>query len=207
MRNIRVRQWRWVNSKSKNLLEVNGRSLKKPMAMWEEENIARVFKSKFPVKYRTSPKMLFKFPWNLKPILRNESIVSLWRKWHFYLTLTTAGAVFHPTGYCHLAFFKTWQTTSYHRIRASNSRTEPFAIYCCACLLKNNGIVGALCIPSFKNTASTAYLAFRTLKQNDHISKIMLQNTVLFSPNKHHVLLAFCMFSNLSSPTGRSPQE
>ena len=101
MRNIRVWQWRWMNSKSKNLLEVTGRSLKKRMAMWEEENIARVFKSKFPVNYRTSSKMHFKFPGNFKLILWNESIVSLWRKRHFFKTLTTAGAVFPPTGcYC-----------------------------------------------------------------------------------------------------------
>ena len=100
MRNIRVWQWRWMNSKSKNLLEVTGRSLKKRMAMWEEENIARVFKSKFPVNYsyRASSKMHFKLPENFKPILWNESIVSLWRKQHFFKTLTTVGAVFPPTG-------------------------------------------------------------------------------------------------------------
>ena len=92
MRNIRVWQWRWMNSKSKNLLEVTGRSLKKRMAMWEEENIARVFK--FPVNYRTSSKMHFKFPGNFKPFSWNESIVSLWRKRHFFKTLKTAGAVF-----------------------------------------------------------------------------------------------------------------
>ena len=99
MRNIRVWQWLWMNSKSKNLLEVTGRSLKKRMAMWEEENITRVFKSKFPVIYRTSSKMHFKFPGNFKPTLWNESIVSLWRKRHLEsTTLTTAGAVFPPTG-------------------------------------------------------------------------------------------------------------
>ena len=40
-------QWSWVNSKAKNLLEVTGRSLKKRMAMWEEENIAR-FQEQIP---------------------------------------------------------------------------------------------------------------------------------------------------------------
>ena len=35
MRSIRVWQWRWMNSKTKSLLEVTGRSLKKRMAMWE----------------------------------------------------------------------------------------------------------------------------------------------------------------------------
>jgi hypothetical protein len=45
---------------------------------------ARVFKSKFPVNYRTSSKMHFKFPGNFKPILWNESIISLWRKRPFF---------------------------------------------------------------------------------------------------------------------------
>ena len=69
----------------KTFLEVTGRSLKKRMAMWEVESIARVFKSKFPVNYRTSSKMRFKFPGNFKPIFVwwNESIVSLWRKRFF----------------------------------------------------------------------------------------------------------------------------
>ena len=92
MRNIRVWQWRWMNSKSKNLWGITGRSLKKRMAMWEEENIARVFK--FRVNYRTSWKMHFKFSGNFKPISWNESIVSLWRKRHVFKTLKTAGAVF-----------------------------------------------------------------------------------------------------------------
>ena len=43
MRSIRVRQWRWMNSKSTNYLDATGRSLKMRMAMWEEENIAHVF--------------------------------------------------------------------------------------------------------------------------------------------------------------------
>ena len=98
MRSIRVWQWRWMNSKSKNLLEVTGRSLKKRMAMWEEENIARVFKSKFPVNYRTSSKMHFKFPGNFKPILWNESIVSPWRKRHFFQNAHNCCRGFPPDG-------------------------------------------------------------------------------------------------------------
>ena len=77
MRNIRVWQWHWINSKSKSLFEVTGRSVTKRMVMWEEENIARVFKSKFPVNYRTSWKMHFKSLGNLKPSLWNESLVLL----------------------------------------------------------------------------------------------------------------------------------
>ena len=100
MRSIRVWQWRWMNSKSKNLLEVTGRSLKKRMAMWEEEDIAHVFKSKFPVNYsyRASSKMHFKLPENFKPILWNESIVSLWRKRHFFQNAHNRWRGFPPDG-------------------------------------------------------------------------------------------------------------
>ena len=59
----------------------------------------RVFKSKFPKLYMISSKMHLKSPGNFMPIVWNESIVSLWRKRHcFFETLTTAGAVFPPTG-------------------------------------------------------------------------------------------------------------
>ena len=61
-----------------------------------EENTAHVFKRKFPVNYRSSSKKYFKFPGNCKPILENESVVSLWRKRFFFKTLTTAGAVVYP---------------------------------------------------------------------------------------------------------------
>jgi hypothetical protein len=58
---------------------------------------ARVFKSKFPVNYRTSSKMQLKFPGIFKRILWNESIDSLWQHRHFFLkTFTTAGAFLSP---------------------------------------------------------------------------------------------------------------
>ena len=59
---------------------------------------ARVFKSKFPVNYRTSSKMHFKFPGNFKPILWNESIVSPWRKRHFFQNAHNCWRGFPPDG-------------------------------------------------------------------------------------------------------------
>ena len=56
VRRIRLWQWRWMNSKTKSLLEVTGRSLKNRMAMWEGKNIAHLFKRKFPVNYWSSSK-------------------------------------------------------------------------------------------------------------------------------------------------------
>ena len=47
--------------------------------------------------------MHFKLPGNFKPILWNESIVLLWRKRHFFKTLTTAGEV-SPRGVVFVAF-------------------------------------------------------------------------------------------------------
>ena len=98
MRSIRVWQWRWTNPTSKNLLEVTGRSLKKRMAMWEEENIARIFTSKFPVNYRTSSNMHFKFPGIFKPFFWNESIVSLWRKQQCFQNAHNRLRGFSPDG-------------------------------------------------------------------------------------------------------------
>ena len=50
---------------------------------------------KFHVIYRSSSKNHFKFPGNFKPILGNESVVSLWRKRHcFFQNAHNAGAVF-----------------------------------------------------------------------------------------------------------------
>ena len=100
MRNIRVWQWRWMNSK-----------IQKPFgghwSLFEEahgdvrggKHRAR-FQEQIPCKLsRISSKMHLKFPGNFMPIVWNESIVSLWRKRHcFFETLTTAGAVFPPTG-------------------------------------------------------------------------------------------------------------
>ena len=73
-------------------------ALKKRMAMWEDENIARVFKSKFPVNCRTSSKIHFKFLGNRKPILWNESIVSLWRTRHFFQNARNRWRGFPPDG-------------------------------------------------------------------------------------------------------------
>ena len=61
MRSIRVWQWRWMNSKANNFLEITGRSLQKRMAMWKEENIARVWQSKFPVNGRSWSTNQWKF--------------------------------------------------------------------------------------------------------------------------------------------------
>ena len=52
--------WR-MNSKTKSLLEVTGRSLKN-----RQKNTAHLFKRKFPVNYRSSSKKHFKFPGNFK---------------------------------------------------------------------------------------------------------------------------------------------
>jgi hypothetical protein len=45
--------------------------------------MARVFKTKLPVNFRILSNMHSKVPQNFKPMLWNESIVSLWRKRHF----------------------------------------------------------------------------------------------------------------------------
>ena len=94
MRSIRVWQWRWMNSKAKNFLEITGRSLQKRMAMWKEENIARVWRSKFPVNCRSWSKNQWKFAGILVTFSSIRSIVSPWQKQHFFKTLTSAGAVF-----------------------------------------------------------------------------------------------------------------
>ena len=65
--------------------------------VWEK--IARVFRHKFPVNYRSSLKNHFKIPGIFKTILGNESAVSLWRKRHFFFhNAQNAGAVFPPPG-------------------------------------------------------------------------------------------------------------
>ena len=62
------------------------------------KKIARVFRHKFPVNYRSSLKNHFKIPGIFKTILGNESAVSLWRKRHFFQNAQNAGAVFPPAG-------------------------------------------------------------------------------------------------------------
>ena len=61
------------------------------------KNMAHLFKNNFPVNYRTSSKKHFNSPGNFKPILGNESVVSLWRKRHFFKTFKTL-ARFFPDG-------------------------------------------------------------------------------------------------------------
>jgi len=98
MRSIRVWQWRWMNSKTKKPFGGHWSLLEEAQGDVRGKNIAHLFKNKFPVNYRTSSKKHFKFPGNLKPILGNESVVSLWRKRHFFQNVQNAGAVFPPTG-------------------------------------------------------------------------------------------------------------
>ena len=50
-----------------------------------EKKTRRVFRNKFPVIYRLSFENHFKIPGNFEPILGHESVVSLWRKRHFFL--------------------------------------------------------------------------------------------------------------------------
>ena len=65
------------------------------------KNTAHLFRNKFPVNYnyRSSWKEHFKFPGNLKPILGNESIVSLWRKRHYLSKRTKRWRGFPPDGF------------------------------------------------------------------------------------------------------------
>ena len=111
MRSIRVWQWRWMNSTTKGLMEVTGQALKNRMAMWVEK-IARVFRHKFPVNYRSSLKNHFKIPGISKTILGNESAVALWRKRHFFSKRSKRWRGFPPGGMFLLIELrgpKTWQ--------------------------------------------------------------------------------------------------
>ena len=64
------------------------------VAMWGGKNIAYLFKNKFPINYRPSSKNQLKFPGICKPILGNESVVSLWShftvKWCFHNLLVVS---------------------------------------------------------------------------------------------------------------------
>ena len=61
-------------------------SLERPCSnvSWKKKT-RRVFRNKFPVIYRLSFKTHFKISGNFEPILGHESVVSLWRKRHFFL--------------------------------------------------------------------------------------------------------------------------
>ena len=63
-----------------------------------EQNTAHLFRNKFPVNYRSSSKNHFKFPGNFKPILGNESVVSLWRKRHLFSKRSKRWHGFPPVG-------------------------------------------------------------------------------------------------------------
>ena len=63
-----------------------------------EQNTAHLFRNKFPVNYRSSSKNHFKFPGNFKPILGNESVVSLWRKRHLFSKRSKRWHGFPPSG-------------------------------------------------------------------------------------------------------------
>jgi len=62
------------------------------------KNITHLLKNKFPVNYRTPSKKHFKFPGNFKPILGNESVVSLWRKRHVSSKRSKRWRGFSPDG-------------------------------------------------------------------------------------------------------------
>ena len=98
MRSIRVWQWRWMNSKTKSLMEVTGQALKDRVAMWVRKKTRRVFSNKFPVIYRLSSKKHFKIPGNFESILGHESVVSLWRKRHFFTKPSKRWRGFPPGG-------------------------------------------------------------------------------------------------------------
>ena len=90
-----------------------------------EKNTAHLFRNKFPVNYRSSSKNHFKFPGIFKPILGNESVVSLWRKRHVFSKRSKRWRGFPPDG-----MFKIWlvyltrnrlgQIPSHHKIRMLN---------------------------------------------------------------------------------------
>ena len=88
--------WRWMNSKTKSLMEVTGRALKDRVAMWDGKKNRRVLGKNFPVIYRLSSKKHFKIPGNLEPILGHESVVSLRRKRHFLKKTLKTAARFSP---------------------------------------------------------------------------------------------------------------
>ena len=89
--------------------------------------IARVFRHKFPVNYRSCSKNHFKIPGILKTILGNESAVSLWRKRHFFQNAQSAGAVFPPPG--SLRHFRTFiflsEINSFKRWKRMSLRHQP----------------------------------------------------------------------------------
>ena len=100
MRSIRVWQWRWMNSKTKSLLELTGHPLKKRMAMWGSKKQRTPFQEKNPCKLHVSMKKALQFPGEFSAYF-GESVVSLW--WAiavppFFIKVQNAGVVLPPTG-------------------------------------------------------------------------------------------------------------
>ena len=77
------------------------------------KKIARVFRHKFPVNFRSSLKNHFKIPGIFKTILGNESAVSLWRKRHFFSQRSKPWRGFPPAGLFMICVFKN-KVTVYH---------------------------------------------------------------------------------------------
>jgi hypothetical protein len=72
-----------MNSKTKSLLEVTGRSLKNRMAMWEGKKHRAPFEENIPCKLQVIIEKTLQILGEFKACLENESIALLWRKRHF----------------------------------------------------------------------------------------------------------------------------
>ena len=120
-----------MNSKTKSLLEL--------VAPWrtawrcESEKKHRApfqFQEKIPCKLQVIIKKHFNFPGNFKPILENESVVSLWRKQHFLLKRSQPLARFSPR-----RDVLDWQSGFYNWISNAflPSRQEcTLQVFCCS---------------------------------------------------------------------------
>ena len=87
--------WR-MNSKTKSLLEVTGRSLKNRMAMWEGKKHRAPFEENIPCKLQVIIEKTLQILGEFKACLENESVVSLWRKQHFFSKRSQPLARFSP---------------------------------------------------------------------------------------------------------------
>ena len=96
--------WRWMNSKTKSLMEVTGRALKDRVAMWVGKKNRRVFRNNFPVIYRLS----------------------------FKKTLHNPGEFWTNFGAWILYRFVFLEVIWGHRIPMSSS-FEPLCIFMCSC--------------------------------------------------------------------------
>ena len=89
--------WR-MNSKTKSLLEVTGRSLKNRMAMWEGKKHRAPFEENIPCKLQVIIEKTLQILGEFKACLENESVVSLWRKQHFFQSAHNPWRGFPPDG-------------------------------------------------------------------------------------------------------------